>query len=52
MNPNLTFARSGFLHRARFVVVNDRVPRTDGPCALYVRDTDAIDLLRYGLLST
>ena len=47
MNPNLTFARSGFLHRARFVVVNDRIPRTDGHCALcgkviergYVRDS-------------
>ena len=47
MNPNLTFAMSGFLHRTRFVVVNDRIPRTDGYCALcgriiergYVRDS-------------
>ena len=47
MNPNLTFARSGFLHRTRFVVVNDRIPRTDRHCALcgriiqrgYVRDS-------------
>ena len=47
MNPNLTFERSGFLHRTRFVVVNDRIPRTDGHCALcgkviergYVRDS-------------
>ena len=30
MNANLTFAMSGFLHRTRFVVVNDRIPRTDG----------------------
>ena len=47
MNSNLTFARSGFLHRTRFVVVNDRIPRTVGHCALcgrtivrgYVRDS-------------
>ena len=47
MNPNLTFARSGFLHRTRFVVVNDRIPRADGQCARcsrivergYVRDS-------------
>jgi len=47
MNANLTFARGGFLHRTRFVVVNNRVPRTDGHCALcgsiiekgYVRDS-------------
>ena len=47
MNANLTFARGGFLHRTRFVLVNDRVPRTDGHCALcgqiiekgYVRDS-------------
>ena len=47
MNANLTFAMSGFLHRTRFVVVNDRIPRTDGHCALcgkviergYVRDS-------------
>jgi hypothetical protein len=47
MNPNLNFVRSGFLHRTRFVLVNDRTPRTDGQCALcgraiengYVRDS-------------
>ena len=47
MNANLTFATDGFLHRTRFVIVNDRVPRTDGHCALcgriiekgYVRDS-------------
>jgi hypothetical protein len=47
MNANLIFARSGFLHRTRFVLVNDRVPRTDGHCAScgrniekgYVRDS-------------
>ena len=47
MNANLTFATGGFLHRTRFVLVNDRVPRTDGHCALcgriieqgYVRDS-------------
>ena len=47
MNPNLTFARAGFLRPTRFVVVNDRIPRTDGHCALcgriiergYVRDS-------------
>ena len=47
MNANLTFATDGFLHRTRFVLVNDRVPRTDGHCALcgriiekgYVRDS-------------
>ena len=47
LNANLTFARGGFLRRARFVLVNDRVPRTDGRCALcgsiiekgYVRDS-------------
>ena len=47
MNANLTFARSGFLHRTRFVVVNDRIPRTGGHCTLcsriiergYVRDS-------------
>jgi hypothetical protein len=49
VNANLTFARGGFLHRTRFVLVNDRVPRTDGHCALcgqiiekgYVRDSRA-----------
>ena len=43
MNANLTLAT----HRTRFVLVNDRVPRTDGHCALcrriiekgYVRDS-------------
>jgi hypothetical protein len=47
MNADLTFATGGFLHRTRFVLVNDRVPRTDGHCALcgwivekgYVRDS-------------
>jgi hypothetical protein len=47
VNANLTFAKGGFLHRTRFVLVNDRVPRTDGHCALcggiiekgYVRDS-------------
>jgi hypothetical protein len=47
MNANLTFATGGFLHQTRFVLVNDRVPRTDGYCALcgriiekgYVRDS-------------
>jgi len=47
MNANLTFATGGSLHRTRFVLVNDRVPRTDGHCALcgriiekgYVRDS-------------
>jgi hypothetical protein len=43
MNANLTFAT----HRTRFVLVNDRLPRMDGHCALcgslfekgYVRDS-------------
>jgi hypothetical protein len=43
----LTFATGGFPHRIRFVVVNERVPRTDEHCALcstivekgYVRDS-------------
>jgi hypothetical protein len=39
MNANLTFATDGFLHRTRFVLVNDRVPRTDGHCALCYCDT-------------
>jgi hypothetical protein len=47
VNGNLTFARGGILHRTSFVLVNDRVPRTDGHCALcgsiiekgYVRDS-------------
>ena len=47
MSANLTFARSGFRHRTKFVLVNDRIPRTDGRCALcdsviekgYVRDS-------------
>ena len=47
MNANLSFARGGFLHRTRLVLVNDRVPRTNGHCALcgsvietgYVRDS-------------
>jgi hypothetical protein len=58
MNPNLTFARSEFSHRTRFVAVNDRIPRTDGHCALCSRIiergyvfTDAFDLLRYAVFS-
>ena len=47
MNANLTFASSEFLHPTKFVVVNDRIPRTDRHCALcgrtvergYVRDS-------------
>jgi hypothetical protein len=47
MNANLTFDTGGFLRRTRFVLVNDRVPRTNGHCALcggiiekgYVRDS-------------
>jgi hypothetical protein len=34
VNANPTFATSGFPHRTRFVLVNDRVPRTDGHCGL------------------
>jgi hypothetical protein len=33
MNTNLTFA-TDVRPRTRFVLVNDRVPRTDGHCAL------------------
>jgi hypothetical protein len=33
MNANLTFAMGGFLHRTRLILVNDRIPRTDGHCA-------------------
>ena len=47
MYANLTFPTGGFLHRTRFVLVNDRIPRTNGHCALcggtiekgYVRDS-------------
>ena len=47
VNANLTLATDGFPHRTRFVLVNDRVPRTNGRCALcggiiekgYVRDS-------------
>jgi hypothetical protein len=47
VNANLTFATDESLHRTRFVLVNDRVPRTNGRCALcggiiekgYVRDS-------------
>jgi hypothetical protein len=47
VSANLTFARSGFRHRTKFGLVNDRIPRTDGRCALcdsviekgYVRDS-------------
>jgi len=46
MNTNLTFATGGF-PQLTFVLVNDRVPRTNGRCALcggiiekgYVRDS-------------
>jgi hypothetical protein len=34
MNTNLTFGTGRFLHRTRLVLVNDRIPRTDGGCAL------------------
>jgi hypothetical protein len=34
MNANLSFATGGILHRTRFVLVNDRIPRTDGHRAL------------------
>ena len=37
MNANVTFATDGFLHRTRFVLVNNRVPRTGGHCALCSR---------------
>jgi hypothetical protein len=48
MSANSTFASAGgFLRRTRFVLVNNRVPRTDQHCALcgglidkgYVRDS-------------
>ena len=47
MSTNTNFAASRFPHRTRFVLVNDRVPRTDQRCALcgaivekgYVRDS-------------
>ena len=47
MNTNLTFATCGFSKGIRFVLVNNRVPRTDERCALcggiveqsYVRDS-------------
>jgi hypothetical protein len=43
----LAFATPGLLHQTRFVIVNDRVPRTEQHCALcggiveksYVRDS-------------
>jgi hypothetical protein len=43
----LAFATGGLLHKRRFVIVNDRVPRTEQHCALcggivensYVRDS-------------
>jgi hypothetical protein len=41
MNINPTFASAGeFLLRARFVLVNDRVPRADAHCALCCRKID------------
>ena len=47
MSTNLTFAPGGLPRQARFVLVNDRVPRTEQHCALcgeivgkgYVRDS-------------
>jgi hypothetical protein len=47
MFTNLTFAPGRLACQTRFVLVNDRVPRTDGHCALcgriiekgYVRDS-------------
>jgi hypothetical protein len=47
MSTNLTFAPGGSPCQTRFVLVNDRVPRTDQHCALcggiveksYVRDS-------------
>jgi hypothetical protein len=47
MSTNLTFAPGGLPCQTRFVLVNDRVPRTDQHCALcggiveksYVRDS-------------
>ena len=46
MGTDLTFGTGGFLHRTRFVLVNDCIPRMNGHCALcggtiekgYVRD--------------
>lgn len=46
MNAHSIFATGGFPYQTRFVLVNDRVPRTDRKCALcgkiveecYVRD--------------
>ena len=59
MNANLTFARGGFLHRTRFVLVNDRVPRTDTLRTVRQRSrerlragfTNAPDLLRHAVPS-
>jgi hypothetical protein len=47
MSSNLSFAAGGFSQRIRFVLVNNRVPRTDERCAPcggliekgYVRDS-------------
>jgi hypothetical protein len=47
MSTNLNFATSGLLCGTRFVLVNDRIPRTDHYCAFcgaiaekgYVRDS-------------
>jgi hypothetical protein len=47
MSTNLTFAPGGLPCQTRFVLVNDRVPRTDQHCALcggiieksYIRDS-------------
>ena len=60
MSTDLTFATGKFPQAIRFVLVNNRVPRTDH-CALcgglieegYVRDSqNAIDLLRYAVLNS
>jgi hypothetical protein len=59
MRTDLTFAAGRFPQAIRFVLVNNRLPRTDQHCALcggliekgYVRDfTDPFDLLRYAVL--
>jgi hypothetical protein len=47
VSTNLNFAVGGLTHRTRFVLVNDRIPRSDEHCALcgevveksYVRDS-------------
>jgi hypothetical protein len=34
MSTNLNFSVGGLTHRTRFVLVNDRIPRSDEHCAL------------------